>query len=112
MVSPLSDFTYLAADLSSTGVRNSIHFGRITGLFWQAFDAYEAERLEELRKKDPSVDWWNTPVDMSDRPRMKYAEEALAARIKWVLPLFAVLVVYIFIFFSAAYFSFIRYDVR
>lgn len=112
MLSPLSDFTYLATDLSSTGVRNSIHFGRVTDLFWQNFDDYEAKRLEELREKDPLVDWWNTPVDMSDRPRMQYIEQALAARMKWVMPVFAVLVITIFIFFSAAYFSFIKYDVR
>lgn len=112
MVSPLSDFTFLATDLSSTGIRNEVHFGQVRHLFWIAFGDYEKQRIDALQKKDPSTDRWNTPVDVSDRPRFQFKEESLGGRIKSTLPAFAVLVTTCLILFLAAYFSFIRYDVR
>jgi ABC-2 type transport system permease protein len=112
MVSPLSDFTYLATDLSSTGIRNEDHFGQVERLFWNAFGDYEKQRLDALQQKDPATDWWNTAVDMSDMPRFRYQEESLGGRIKAVLPALAVLISACLLLFVAAYFSFIRYDVR
>jgi ABC-type transport system involved in multi-copper enzyme maturation permease subunit len=112
MVSPLSDFSYLATDLSSTGIRNQAHFSRISLLFSQAFFDYMLQRVAALQKKDPATDWWNTALDMSDRPRFEFREEELAGRVKAALPAFAVLIVYGLIFFAGAYFSFVRYDVR
>jgi ABC-type transport system involved in multi-copper enzyme maturation permease subunit len=112
MISPLSDFTYLGTDLSSTGIRNEIHFRQIAEIWGRAVNDYDRNKIAALQKKDPSTDWWNTPVDMSDRPRFQYQEEALAGRIKSVLPDFAVLIVFNLILFSAANFSFIKYDVR
>ena len=112
MLSPLSDFTYLATDLSSTGIRNEVHFGRIREMWDLAFGDYQRQKIEGLQKQNPAVDWWNTAVDMSDRPRFNYQEEGLGGRVKATLPAFAVLVIFNLIFFSAAYFSFIKYDVR
>jgi ABC-type transport system involved in multi-copper enzyme maturation permease subunit len=112
MVSPLSDFTYVATDLSSTGIRNLEHFARIDRRFWDAFADYEKQRLDALQQKDPATDWWNTAVDMSDMPRFHYQEEALGGRVKAVLPPFAVLIAACLLLFISAYFSFIRYDVR
>lgn len=112
MISPLSDFTYLATDLSSTGMRNLIHFRRISGEWGRIFRDYSEKKRALLEKENPAIDSWNTPVDMSDRPIFQYREEALAGRFKWTLPFFAVLIVYNFIFFITAYFSFIKYDVR
>jgi len=112
MVSPLADFTYLAADLSSTGARNEAHFVVVSTLFWDAFHDYERQRIDALQNKDPSTDWWNTAVDMSDMPRFRYQEEGLGGRLKAVLPPFAVLISACLLLFIAAYAAFIRYDVR
>jgi ABC-type transport system involved in multi-copper enzyme maturation permease subunit len=112
MVSPLSDFTYLATDLSSTGIRNLEHFEQIENLFWDAYRDYSRQRIDALQKKDPATDWWNTAVDMSDMPRFHYQEEALVGRIKAVLPSLGVLIAACLLLFISAYFSFIRYDVR
>lgn len=112
MASPLADFTYLATDLSSTGIRNQDHFGRVRDLFLQAFVDYRQQRIAALQKKDPSTDWWNTAVDMSDMPRFRFQEEALGGRIKATLPALAVLLGFILVLFLAAYAAFIRYDVR
>jgi hypothetical protein len=113
MVSPLADFAYLATDLSSTGTRNRVHFGRLAQLWGQAFYRdYRTKKIEELRAKDPTADAWNTAVDMSDAPRFRYAEEGLGGRVQAALPPFAVLLGYGVILFAAAYVAFIRYDVR
>ena len=112
MISPLADFSYLSTDLSNTGMRNEIHF-RALGRGWgRAYGDYETQKTEALRSKDPTMDVWNTPVDVSDMPRFQYREEALTGRIKGVLTPFTILIVVSIVLFSAAYVSFIRYDVR
>lgn len=112
MISPLADFTYLATDLTSTGTMNLFHFGRLREIWDQAFEAYEQSKIATLRKKNPAVDWWNTPVDVSDMPRFQYKEEALAARVKGTLWPFAIMMMMTLVVFVSAYISFVRYDVR
>ena len=112
MVSPLAVFTYLATDLTSTGMENAEYFGQLRGVWDQAFGDYERKKLAELQAKDPATDWWNTAVDMSDRPRFEYREEALGARVMATLPEFVLLFGYGLVFFVLAYVSFLRYDVR
>jgi ABC-type transport system involved in multi-copper enzyme maturation permease subunit len=113
MISPLADFSYLATDLSSTGIRNRVHFGRLAQLWGRAFyQDYQPKKVAEMRAKDPTVDTSNTAVDMTDAPRFRYAEEGLGGRVRAALPPFAVLLVYGVVLFAAAYVSFIRYDVR
>lgn len=112
MISPLSDFTYLATDLSSTGIRSRSHFSRIEEGWWRAFGAYTRKKMASLREKNPTADLWNTPVDVSDMPRFQYQQEALKDRFGGTIRFFVVLIIFNLIFFTAAYFSFIKYDVR
>jgi ABC-type transport system involved in multi-copper enzyme maturation permease subunit len=112
MSSPLADFTYLATDLSNTGIRNRSHFETLRGAWDRSFEAYADKRMEILKKDNPAMDVWNAVVDVGDMPRFKYREESLAARLKGVLPEFAVLILSGLVVFSAAYVSFIRYDPR
>jgi ABC-type transport system involved in multi-copper enzyme maturation permease subunit len=112
MISPLADFDYLATDLSSTGVRNLDHFGRLQAVWNRAFGDYQTKKMAELKAKDPTADEWNTAVDMTDAPRFRYVEENLGGRIRAVLPPFGVLAGYGILLFAAAYVAFIRYDVR
>lgn len=112
MASPLSVFTYLATDLSSTGLRNEEHFDRISRVWDQAFGDYTRRKIADLQVKDPATDWWNTPVDMSDRPRFVYSEEDLGSRVQAALPGFLLLLGYGLVFFALAYVSFLKYDVR
>jgi ABC-type transport system involved in multi-copper enzyme maturation permease subunit len=112
MISPFADYSYLATDLSSTGIRNKIHFGRIREAWDRTFRQYARQKMSSLQKQNPAVDWVNTPVDMSDRPKFQYKEEDLGGKVKSALPSFALLAAYCFIFLVSAYFSFIRYDVR
>jgi len=110
--SPLAAFSYLTTDLSNTGMRNESHFRAISDGWGQAYGDYADNKMEALRKEDPTRDVWNTPVDVSDMPRFQYREEALTGRIRGVLGPFTILIVLSIILFSAAYVSFIRYDVR
>jgi ABC-type transport system involved in multi-copper enzyme maturation permease subunit len=112
MVSPLSVFTYLATDLSSTGMQNEAYFGRESGVWDRAFGDYERKKIADLQAKDPTTDWWNTAVDMSDRPRFEFREEGLGGRVQAALPGFVLLLGYGLVFFALAYVSFLRYDVR
>ena len=112
MISPLATFTYLATDLSSTGMRNEAYFGRMRGVWDRAFGDYTRRKLAELQARDPATDWWNTAVDMSDRPRFEYREEPLGGRVQAALPEFLLLLGYGLVFFALAYVSFLRYDVR
>ena len=112
MISPLAVFTYLATDLSSTGIRNAAYFERTSGVWDEAFWGYARKKIAELQAKDPATDWWNTAVDMSDRPRFEYLEERLGARVQAALPGFVLLLGYGLVFFVLAYVSFLRYDVR
>lgn len=113
MISPLADFSYLATDLSSTGMRNMAHFERLAGLWNKAFyDDYRPKKVAEMRAEDPTVDAWNTAVDMTDAPRFRYVEEGLGGRLQAALPPFAVLAGLAVVLFAAAYVAFIRYDVR
>jgi ABC-type transport system involved in multi-copper enzyme maturation permease subunit len=112
MLSPLSSFIYLATDLSATGMRSLKHFGRLTERYDGIFGEYEKRKEAEMREKDPTIDIWNSPVDVSDMPRFQYTDEGLLDRFKGVLPFLTALILFNILFFTAAFFSFIRYDVR
>jgi len=112
MISPLTDFTYWATDLTSTGLRNISHFKDLSDRWGRSYGEYARGKTAALQKKDPAVDWWNTAVDVSDMPRFEYKEEALAARFRSALGPLAVLLVMAVGAFAAAYLSFIRTDPR
>jgi len=112
MISPLAVFAYLATDLTSTGISNAAYFERLRRVWDKAFGEYERKKLVELQAKDPATDWWNTAVDMSDRPRFEFREERLGARVQAALPGFILLLGYGLVFFVLAYVSFLGYDVR
>ena len=112
LISPLSNLVYLVTDLSSTGIRNQIYFDRLYRQWDAAFGEYSRQKREEMRREDPTIDVSNTPVDMSDRPAFVYQQEPLADRFKGTLKYFIILVIFNLVFFTAAFLSFIHYDVR
>jgi ABC-type transport system involved in multi-copper enzyme maturation permease subunit len=113
MASPMADFTYLASELSSTGMRNMLHVRRLAELWSRDFYGdYQPRKLAEMKAKDPTGDYWNTAVDMTDSPRFRYTEEGLEGRLTAALGAYAVLAVYAVALFAGAYLAFIRYDVR
>jgi len=112
MLSPLSNFIYLSTDISSTGIRNMIHFNELSRKWSRDFRSYREEKIDSLREDNPTINVWNSPVDMSDRPLFQYRQEALGDRFVSTLKYFVALFIFNLIFFSAASVSFVRYDVR
>jgi ABC-type transport system involved in multi-copper enzyme maturation permease subunit len=112
MISPLADFSYWATDLTSTGLRNIAHFNDLSDRWGRAYGEYSRSKIAALQKQDPTVDWWNTAVDVSDMPRFEYSEETLAARFRSALGPLAVLLVMSVGIFGAAFVSFVRTDPR
>jgi len=112
MISPLASLTYYCADLANVGTRNQAHFRTIAGAFWDSYRAYSRPKMEAMQKANPTVDIWNTAVDVHDMPRFVYMEEPLAARVKGVLKLLAILMGMALAFFVAAVLSFNRTDAR
>ena len=112
MSSPLSSFTYLATDLSATGMRSRKYLKQLDGRYDGIFGDYAKKKMANLREIDPTVNVYDSPVDVSDMPRFQYIDERLLDRFKGVLPFLTALIVFNILFFSAAFFSFIRYDVR
>jgi len=112
MISPAADYSYLATDMTSTGLMNQRHFAELGRLWGRAYADYVKAKTVELQKKDPLTDWWNTAVDVSDMPRFQYKAEAVGARIAGVLPAMGILAGLGLIAFAAAFVSFVKYDVR
>jgi ABC-type transport system involved in multi-copper enzyme maturation permease subunit len=112
LVSPLAGFTYLATDLTSTGMLNQSHFADLVRAWGRQYADYMQKKMAEMRRADPTMDLWNTAVDVSDMPRFVYKEAPLADRIRGMMKPFLVLGAFGLVFFAAAYVSFVRYDVR
>jgi len=112
MASPAADFSYLAADLTSTGLRNRKHFAELARLWDRAYWDYVRAKTAALVKKDPLTDWWNSPVDVGDMPRFEYKEESAGARIAGSLPGLGLLAGFGLLAFAAAFAAFVKYDVR
>jgi broad specificity phosphatase PhoE len=112
MASPLADFSYLATDLSSTGIRNMLHFSKLSGLWDGSFGDYAKKKTADMKAKDPTADLSNSAVDMTDSPRFHYTEEALGGRVRAALSPFAVLLGYCVVLIAAGFAAFVRYDVR
>jgi len=112
MISPLADLTYLFADLSNTGMRNQAHFRTLAEAWDRTYGEYESGKIEALRRGNPTMDVWNTPVDVGDMPRFQYQEETLTSRIRGVLTPLTVLLIMAVGIFAAAFISFVRTDPR
>jgi ABC-type transport system involved in multi-copper enzyme maturation permease subunit len=110
--SPLASFTYLATNLSGTGIESQKHFDALRDGYERAFWDFAERRMADMKKKDPTVDVYNTPVDVSDRPRFEFREQSLGERFQSVLRPFVLLIGMALAVFFAGVLSFNRYDVR
>ena len=110
-LSPLADFTYVARDLTGTGLRALEYFERVSRKYEFEIHRYADKKVQEGRQKDPTLGV-NSFIDLSNRPRFAFAEEALKDKLSEVLPCWGILVAYNVVFFVAAFAGFMRYDVR
>jgi len=110
-ISPLADFTYVARDLTGTGLRALEYFERISGRYQLEVRKYASKRMQEERRKNPTFGG-DSLIDLSNRPRFVFREEPLKDKLGAVLPYWGILVLFNVVFFVAAFAGFMRYDVR
>jgi hypothetical protein len=112
-VSPYPAWVYAALDLTGTGLRAQEHreaqaeaFGETTFVPWRR------ALTDSLTAIDPTVDWWNTHIDLSDVPTFAYQPESLGGRVVAAAPQMGLLLVFAFAFLAVGVAGFNGYDVR
>ncbi|MBA7607561.1 hypothetical protein ES703_14720 [subsurface metagenome] len=110
-ISPFANFVYVARDLTGTGLRSLEYFEQTKDEYGEQFKSYADKKIDDARKKDPALDKEDF-LDVSDRPRFVFKEEALKDKLSEVLPYWGILVLFNVVFFVAAFAGFMRYDVR
>jgi len=110
-ISPFANFLYLATDLTGTGLRSLDYFDRAGREYGKMFWPYLRDKVKEATEKDPTFGT-NSFLDVSDRPRFVFKEEALGDKLYAILPYWGILVLFNVLFFEMAFVGFLRYDVR
>lgn len=110
-LSPYACFVYLATDLTGTGMHQERHFGLQARHYFQTFRSYLSQKEDAARQADPTYNS-NRFIDVSDRPRFHFQNEALAERVNTALPYWALLLLFNAILLGLAIVDFIKYDVR
>jgi len=110
-ISPLANFVYVARGLTGTGLRSLEYFGQVKAEYRKRFVRYARKKERQAEKNDPTFTW-KSFLDLSERPRFVFKEEALKDKLNEVLPYWGILVLFNVVFFAAAFAGFMRYDVR
>jgi ABC-type transport system involved in multi-copper enzyme maturation permease subunit len=111
-ISPLANFVYVARDLTGTGLRSLDYFESTEKEYsFNQWYPYKVKKFQEAQKNDPTFTY-RSFLDISDRPRFVFKEEALKDKLNEVLPYWGILVLFNVVFFAAAFAGFMRYDVR
>jgi hypothetical protein len=110
-ISPYANFIYISRDLTGTGLRSMEYFDQIKGRYRGQFWRYVEKKVQEARENDPMFTW-ESFLDLSERPRFVFREEALKDKLGKVLLYWGILISFNVVFFAAAFAGFMRYDVR
>lgn len=109
--SPLSNFVFIATDLTETGLEADSHWDREEGEYHLALNTYADAQYKKAMERDPAFDM-NDYLDLRARPRFQYRPAGVLERVEPDLSQWGVLIAFNLIFFAAAFVSFQRYDVR
>jgi ABC-type transport system involved in multi-copper enzyme maturation permease subunit len=110
-ISPFANFVYVARDLTGTGLRSLDYFEQTKHEYEREVRSYSDKKIDEAREKNPELEE-DSFLDVSDRPRFMFKEEALKNKLGSVLPYWGILGLFNVVFFVAAFAGFMRYDVR
>lgn len=110
-ISPFANFVYVARDLTGTGLQSMDYFEQIKDEYEDQMRSYVYNKIDDAREKNPALEE-ESLLDVSDRPRFVFKEEALKDKLNEVLPYWGILVLFNVVFFVAAFAGFMRYDVR
>jgi len=110
-ISPFANYTYVARDLTGTGLRSLNYFEQIRWEYIKQVRSYVDEKIKDAREKDPTLNE-DSFLDVRERPRFVFKEEGLKGKLGEVLPYWGILVLFNGVFYAAAFTGFMRYDVR
>jgi len=110
-ISPFANLVYVVRDLTGTGLRSLDYFERTKDEYRNQLRPYLNKKIDDAREKNPAIDE-KSFLDVSDRPRFVFKEEALKDKLNAVLPYCGILVLFNVVFFAAAFARFMIYDVR
>jgi len=104
--SPVSALTFSSASLGRTGIDEHEHFD-------QAIKVYKPLFLKWKNDKEGPGGRGNLEEpDISDMPQYEFKPESLRDSVSRALPDFLILILMSVVFFTGAFVSFLRYDVR
>ena len=117
-LSPASTLTYIMSDLCHTGLQEKENFYRQAKVYYQQLDDIYYSKI--VRDMITTAEGRSIMTSRSEKGRAKredlpfftYKSRGLAAVLSRSVVDIGILVIYTFIFFLGAYFSFLRYDVR
>jgi hypothetical protein len=104
-LSPSAVFTYLASDLTHTGIKSESRFR-------SAAERFHTQYVDFIIEETSSSDRLLANPDVSDLPLFLYSEPSVTEIVNEDLPYLLLLILYNLVFFMGAYISFLRYDVR
>jgi len=104
-LSPSAVFTYLASDLTQTGLKSENRFRN-------AAERFKMQYVDYIVQKIGSSDRLLAKPNVSELPIFPYKEPSVAEIISDDVPYLLLLLLYNLMFFMGAYISFLRYDVR
>jgi len=109
-ISPASALTIAAENMGRTGVREHERFLNSIKRYKPVFTKWANEKM--MQNLDLSGRGEQPKPDISDMPGHEFAPESLRDSLAAALPDYLILALMTLIFFSAAFVSFLRYDVR
>lgn len=111
--SPAGSATYAAMSLTRTGLERDMRFQAALRDYRAEFTRYyDRKSLEQVTLSQNGRNGAMVLQDLSDLPGFEFRNEPLAPSLDRALPDLGFLVIWSVVFFSLAYFSFLRYDVR
>ena len=110
-LSPFSNYTYLASNLTGTGLRRLRYFEHLTSEYYQTLSPYLQNKSEQARQKAP-IYKSNSFLAVTDRPRFSFQEELLLARLASGFVSWGILLFFNGLFFVIALVRFLRFYVR
>jgi ABC-type transport system involved in multi-copper enzyme maturation permease subunit len=111
--SPYPAWVYASLDLTGTGLRAQEHRESQAGAFGETtFEPWRRALMDSLVAIDPTANWWNTHIDLSDMPTFSYQPESLGGRVVAAAPQLSLLLLFAIVFLAVGVAGFNGYDVR
>jgi len=112
-LSPAGSATYAAMSLARTGLERDVRFQAALRDYRSEFTRYyDRKSHEQVALSRDARTPTGVTQDLSDLPGFEFHDEPFAPSLDRALPDLGLLVIWSVVFFSFAYVSFLRYDVR